>query len=381
MTATAKKKSVKEEVVRESEAMGSPVVPMKKEIKDLSIDHIHAHPDCQIRMETKEEKVQEYEERLRNGTEFPPLVVFIGETQVDSKDHPMRNYHFIGDGFHRYRAAKRAGLKTIKCEVNIVKNSMHAAVLHACGANDEHGIPRTNADKRRAVEVYWNIFCRGMEVRKSSTIIAKICKVTHTFVDTVIDEIETKHGIRITKIEGEDGRIYELKRKSKNNQNPKDVATVATSPHTSADDSTEEQHLEPEPDQEPEDAIDSEPEPDAEPEATPEPEQELDAAGVPIPEHVQPAFQFARQIIATCREIDAVVKKIEGFKTQFGGRLIRHDSAISQLKDARGNLFGNRCTHVCPYCFGTAAVCNACKGEGWTASHVWKSSPAAIKRS
>ena len=126
---------------------------------------------------------------------------------------------------------------------------------------------------------------------------------------------------------------------------------------------------------------------DETPEPVPEPTppkiipQEVDAVGVAIPDNVQEAFQFAKIVVATCKEIEAIIKKIESFKTAKGGRAIRHDSAIAQLRDAKGNLWGNRCTHVCPYCYGKDAVCNACKGEGWVPFHVYKSSPKAYEES
>jgi hypothetical protein len=326
----------------------------KPVIKTLPITSLRFGGETQARAATCAETVKEYADALQSGAKFPPVIVF----------HDALNLYYVGDGTHRVMATLETGGLTIECEVR--QGGLIEAKKYACSANKSHGLKRTNADKRKAVVMYWEIV-KHESPRPSNVDIADWCGVSEHLVRDVVkaDSTSTKSKSTV----GKDGRTYNTSNIGKNTK--RTPAAPAAPPK-------------PDPKPEPpktEDAIDSEPEADAEPEATPEPEQELDAAGVPIPEHVQPAFQFASQIIATCREIDAVVKKIEGFKTQFGGRLIRHDSAISQLKDARGNLFGNRCTHVCPYCFGTAAVCNACKGEGWTASHVWKSSPAAIKRS
>jgi ParB-like chromosome segregation protein Spo0J len=57
--------------------------------------------------------------------------------------------YWIGDGFHRVLAARRAGLTEFPADVR--PGSRRDALLHSISSNDAHGLPRTNADKRRAV--------------------------------------------------------------------------------------------------------------------------------------------------------------------------------------------------------------------------------------
>ncbi len=79
-----------------------------------------------------------------------------------------------------------------------------------------------------------------------------------------------------------------------------------------------------------------------------------------------------------CREMDALIRRVEEISKGPGGRLIRFDSFKQQIKDAKGNLWANRATHVCPYCHGhpvKGKPCECCKGDGWTAHHVWKAAP------
>jgi hypothetical protein len=104
-----------------------------------------------------------------------------------------------------------------------------------------------------------------------------------------------------------------------------------------------------------------------------------DAAGVPVPAHVLPAFDAAKAITATCRQIDDVVKTAQELAKAPGGRLIRFDSVKQQLLDAKGNLWANRPTHVCPYCHAKEKSCECCKGDGWVARHLWEQAPGNSK--
>jgi hypothetical protein len=73
--------------------------------------------------------------------------------------------------------------------------------------------------------------------------------------------------------------------------------------------------------------------------------------------------------------------------TVAGFRLIDARFVATQLMDARpklekvkGHLWSERATHVCPYCHGKHEQCECCKGEGWTAKHVWEQAPGNYKK-
>jgi hypothetical protein len=107
---------------------------------DISIPQICTTGGTQSRVELSEQAVASYAELMSEGTELPPIVVF----------HDGSTY-WLGDGFHRVMAATRAGIEWLKSEVK--KGTKRDAILYSVGSNSAHGLPRTNADKRRAVEM------------------------------------------------------------------------------------------------------------------------------------------------------------------------------------------------------------------------------------
>ncbi len=85
--------------------------------------------------------------------------------------------YWLADGFHRVAAYAKAGRAIIRAEVN--QGTRRDAVLYACGANAKHGLRRTNADKRRAVET----LLRDDEwTQWSDREIARRCGVSNDFV-------------------------------------------------------------------------------------------------------------------------------------------------------------------------------------------------------
>ena len=97
-------------------------------------------PEVQSREKLDQEVIKEYAEAIVRGDQFPPIVVF--SDGISS---------WVADGFHRVEATKKAGLGVIKAEIR--SGGKRDAVFYAIGANASHGLRRTNADKRRAVEL------------------------------------------------------------------------------------------------------------------------------------------------------------------------------------------------------------------------------------
>lgn len=81
----------------------------------------------------------EYADALSNGAEFPPVTVFYDGAE-----------YWLADGFHRVEAHKQMGRDEVMADVR--QGTRRDAVLFSVGANAQHGLRRTNADKRRAVE-------------------------------------------------------------------------------------------------------------------------------------------------------------------------------------------------------------------------------------
>lgn len=108
-------------------------------IAPISLDSIRAEIQAQPRAAMLTDEVAHYSEAMVRGDTFPPLVVYFDGT-----------VYWLADGFHRYHAARGLGLAKFACDVR--NGGLRDAVLHSVGANEAHGIRRTNEDKRRAVK-------------------------------------------------------------------------------------------------------------------------------------------------------------------------------------------------------------------------------------
>ena len=132
----------------------------------------------QMRLELNPATIAEYAETMLAGARFPDIVVYYdGE------------HYWLGDGFHRLDAHKRAWgsdptRPTIGAEVR--SGTRRDAVLHAAAANANHGLRRTNADKRRAVET---LLRDGEWAQWSDREIARACAVDHKTVGNLRREL------------------------------------------------------------------------------------------------------------------------------------------------------------------------------------------------
>ena len=179
-------------------------------IQDLEISKISATDETQSRCKLDSETINEYAESMNSGVILPPVTIY------DDGEN-----HYLADGFHRLEAAKKCGLSTINAEVR--QGSKSDAILYSVGANATHGLRRTNADKRKAVEtVLKNEEWRGW----SNNHIAKLCGATHPFVRKIREELYSnteseertytdKHGNTVTMKTGNIGKNSNKTGKSK----------------------------------------------------------------------------------------------------------------------------------------------------------------------
>lgn len=145
----------------------------------LLLTSIRIDGDTQLRAAGSEAVVADYAEALKDGAVFPPVVVF----------HDGTDY-WLADGFHRYAAHAAAGLSDVA--VTIRDGSRRDALLHAAGANADHGLRRTQADKRKAVLV----LLEDPEWRQwSDRAIAERVKVSHPTVAKIRRELDGKFSI------------------------------------------------------------------------------------------------------------------------------------------------------------------------------------------
>jgi len=104
----------------------------------MKLSDIRIDGGTQSRVSINEQTVADYAEAMMEGAKLPAVVVF-----CDGVDH------WLADGWHRYMATKRIGALEIDADV---RGGTHAdALLHSYGANQTHGLRRTNEDKRKAV--------------------------------------------------------------------------------------------------------------------------------------------------------------------------------------------------------------------------------------
>ena len=115
------------------------------ERKLLGMDVIRIDGGTQSREKIDETVVSDYADLIEDGVVFPAVRVYFDGVS-----------HYLADGFHRYHAHRKAGKGAI--EADIEKGTLRDAILYSLGANHEHGLRRSNADKRKAVQAMLDDF-------------------------------------------------------------------------------------------------------------------------------------------------------------------------------------------------------------------------------
>jgi hypothetical protein len=128
---------------------------------------------AQMRVEMRPEVVTEYAADMLAGATFPPVILF-----QDGKAH------WLADGFHRVEAARKAAADSILAEIRT--GTARDAILYAVGANAAHGLRRTHADKRRAIE---RLLTDPEWAKWSDRKIADVARVDHKTVAVVRREL------------------------------------------------------------------------------------------------------------------------------------------------------------------------------------------------
>ncbi len=132
----------------------------------LRLDAIQRNGGTQSRAELDGSAIDAYGEAMQRGDAFPPIVVFYDGEK-----------YWVADGFHRIEGASLIGWTELEADVH--QGTRRDAILFSVGANAHHGVRRTPADKRRAVEVLladdeWGSW--------GDREVARACNVSHTFV-------------------------------------------------------------------------------------------------------------------------------------------------------------------------------------------------------
>ena len=123
----------------------------------------------QPRAAISDQTVSEYADLMHAGIVMPPVDVFF-----DGVDY------WLADGFHRYHATQRLGEEYIRATVHT--GTRRDAVLFSVGVNQEHGLRRTNDDKRKAVST---LLADDEWAQWSDREISRRCGVSNVFVSDV----------------------------------------------------------------------------------------------------------------------------------------------------------------------------------------------------
>jgi hypothetical protein len=143
----------------------------KPDVRQIPLDQIRDDGGTQARVGIPNEgAVDDYREHL---DQLPPADVFF-----DGADY------WLADGFHRYLAHHEENRATMLCCVH--RGGQRDALLYAIGANAGHGLRRSNADKRNAVEL---LLDDEQWSKNSDRWIAKAAGVTQPFVSRVRKEL------------------------------------------------------------------------------------------------------------------------------------------------------------------------------------------------
>ena len=151
-------------------------------MKKLNIQSIIIDKGTQSRAAISEDTVSDYAEAMSAGDEFPPVITFFDGVE-----------YYLADGFHRLHAIKRLGKTSIQADVRT--GTLRDAILYSLGANRDHGLRRSNADKRKCVQTLLDDFEWGdLSVNE----MARICAVSPQLVLAVKQEMEG--GVKVSTV-------------------------------------------------------------------------------------------------------------------------------------------------------------------------------------
>jgi Homeodomain-like domain-containing protein len=297
------------------------------------LDRIPITDGAQTRVKIQDRVVREYatamkEQLAEGGLRFPPVILFF-----DGSDY------WLADGFHRVLAARLAALTEILAEVR--PGTGRDALLLGITANSAHGLPRSSADKRKAVA----LLLADPEWRQwSDQEIASRCQVSPRTVNRMRRRAsEALPQMQQRKVRRGD-KIYEMTVAS--NSPPGPAATPAT-----------------------------------------------DALGIPLPETAANVFAA----LADFHEARALFDRLTGLLDRIAqgpaGEIYRRELiqtatedgragyACPALRMARGKLVAAEpyCAY-CPLCHQASPgrpriTCKACGGRGWTTRAAFEACP------
>ena len=137
----------------------------------------------QTRLQLSSDTVDDYADAMRNKAKFPPVTVF-----ADAEKDTL----WLADGFHRVAAAEMDGYKFVKADVRA--GTFADALKFALGANANHGLRRSNADKKHTLEMAWEnrreLWPREDGADPSAAVLSEACGISLGTVNRFLAEVE-----------------------------------------------------------------------------------------------------------------------------------------------------------------------------------------------
>jgi len=154
----------------------------------LNLTSIDLDSSIQCRAAIDMGLVNDYAEAMTQAAIFPPVILYGTEDRC-----------WIADGWHRVMASLQ--IAAIDIDANLHKGGRIDALRAALSANATHGLKRTNADKRRCVEIALREWPKLSDVK-----IGELCGVNDKTVATY--RPATLGSSEPEKRTGKDGKSY-----------------------------------------------------------------------------------------------------------------------------------------------------------------------------
>ena len=146
-------------------------------IRTLPVGAIEESKFVDVRDHIDKIVVTQYAERMKDGEEFPPIVVF---------NEPGTECFVVADGRHRLAAAKQAGWRTIAADVK--NGDLVAALKFAIRCNTTHGKKRSPADLTKAFELFMSNRELSEKYEHERELLADLFRVNVYRIDALLSD-------------------------------------------------------------------------------------------------------------------------------------------------------------------------------------------------
>jgi hypothetical protein len=317
----------------------------------VPLTKIRVDPAAQVRQKALSSVVRTYalamKEQMKEGTwRFPPIVLFDDGSAW-----------WLGDGRQRCAAAAQAGLSEILAEMR--SGSERDALLFAISSNNEHGLPRSRADKHKAVA----LLLADAEWRQwSDCEIARRCQVSQPFVSKLRS--------------GASNNVMGCARKARRDDKVYDILPPTPAPAANESDS----------------ARRGSPTPTSAPAVNGTSPPPRDCLGITLPDRTIPIFAALSPFEAAQKLHEQLAGLIEQIGQMPGGEALRphlvfrHREGKQMFHAPELEMFAKKLRSAAPYCghcpqcrIMQTRACKLCGGRGWLTREGFDACPESLR--